>query len=43
MNEELEPIKSGVLLTSYFGSFIFVGVMVLVFYNLQNIRKAFNK
>lgn len=43
MNEELEPIESGVLLTSYFGSFIFVGAMVLVVYNLKNIRKAFNK
>ena len=43
MNDDLKPIESGVWLTSYFGSFIFVGAMVLVFYNLKNIRKAFNK
>lgn len=39
MNEqELKPIYKG-LLSEYWGSFIFVGVFVLLFYNMDALRK----
>jgi len=39
---ELEPINEGVLTRTYWGNFLLIGVFVLLFYNLDNIRKALN-